>query len=227
MNNLTMDFFDFYKELLEFVNETKNQYSIPKNQKVGVCLNIQQKELSLKDVFIAYNHSLLIKKNLTNADVYYSLFELLYRDRPFVYRQIGEYMVFISVDKLELKEYLSKIESDITHYKTQLDKINRQLSNSDFINKADKLKVESEFKKKKDFENKLSNLNNAVLLNSLRKEYSCLLEKFTTFSSIKDHIEYIRDLSFTGELYEKEYFDYVYGKEITKEEILKLYETTI
>jgi len=114
---------------------------------------------------------------------------------------------------------MKSIIKEILRIEKQLSDTSLKLSNNNFLLKASKDAVEKEKQKQSDFKASL-----ILLTGQWDNQYKILLNYFKTRERISWHIQYLRECITELELYESDWFDYVYKENIELEELEQLYK---
>lgn len=113
---------------------------------------------------------------------------------------------------------MKSIIKEILRIEKQLSDTSLKLSNNNFLLKASKDAVEKEKQKQQDFKASL-----ILLTGQWDNQYKILLNYFKTRERISWHVQYLRECVTELDLYESDWFDYVYNENITLEELEQLY----
>ena len=218
--------FDIAIRIISWIREIRSNYNIPKSQKLDLYIDLLSIDLSIDLFCLASNgvEELMMKWNMGNLNkIEYNLFGLFEGGSFFESQHISGVNVYISIDQIDKQLKLSEISKEIDRIKNQINSSEKKLLNSKFVENAPKDIVDQEIKKISDFKNALRMNRSIITQLEVGKEEYDLIIKFGSREKLFWHVQYLRELNFTGEEYSIDWFSIVYNEEILDEEIMELY----
>jgi len=137
---------------------------------------------------------------------------------------------------------MQHIDTEISRIEANIKKCNANLNNIAFINNAPGNIIALEQNKKKDFESQLIALKNSLKTKQNKystivessiftiisvcgisiEKYLFLIRKLKNIDGINNHIQYLRESTTSIKKYTKEWFDFIYDKDIKDDELNSL-----
>ena len=137
---------------------------------------------------------------------------------------------------------MQKVDIEISRIEANIKKCNANLNNIAFLNNAPSNIISLEQNKKKDFESQLIALKNSLKTKQNKystivessiftiisvcgisiEKYLFLIRKLKNIDGINNHIQYLRESTTSIKKYTKEWFDFIYDKDIKDDELNSL-----
>lgn len=209
---------DISQDIISFIRDTRTKYQLKKELNLYIDLIDDFKPL---DIILCRYESVIVKMGNLNK-VEYALHTLLENGSYFNAKNISGYNVYIELPGIEVD---INHDDEISRLTKQRESINSKLSNSGFLAKAPIDIVEGEKNKLDYIDNKIQSLINIKLLLLNGIEYYELIYRLG-YNWVSYKIEELRIENTDIPEYTKDWFDYVYSKNITSEEISTLYKKT-
>jgi valyl-tRNA synthetase len=209
---------DISQDIISFIRDTRTKYQLKQELNLYIDLINDFKPL---DIIVCGYESVLVKMGNLNK-VEYTLHTLLENGSYFSAKNISGYNVYIELPGIEVD---MNYEDEISRLTKQRESINNKLNNNTFLSKAPIDVIDGERNKLDYIDNKIQSLINIKLLLLNGIEYYDLIYNIG-FKWVFYYIQELRTKNTDIIKYSQEWFNYVYSKNITSDEITSLYKKT-